>query len=226
MNRHYVYAHRRSDTGEIFYVGKGSIRPRQRTVSYERAYATHPRNKAWKRLVKECGFEVEILAHFKTDALAQEFEMAEIQRLGRADLGTGTLLNMTDGGDGHANIVVSDDLRLKRSKNASAPRSEAWVKSISSARKRTGNNGLVKQGDSLPEAWRQAIAAGQRGPNNYMRGRSGEKHPRARKVVNVDTGMIYPSVCAAAEAEGFNMKSLHNCLSGHRKNTTPLRFAT
>ncbi len=224
--RHYVYRHCRADTGEVFYVGKGSIRPKQKTVSYERAYAAHPRNKAWKRAVALHGFVVEILAHFETDALAQEFEMAEILRIGRTDLGTGPLLNLTDGGDGHANIVASDALRLKRSQNASAPRSEAWVRSIKSARKRTGNNGLVKQGDRLPDHWREAIAAGQRGPNNYMRGRSGEKHHLARKVINTQTGVIYPSISAAAEAEGLNMKSLHNCLSGHRKNRTPLRFAS
>jgi hypothetical protein len=227
MWRHYVYLHRRPDSGVVFYVGKGSFRKRcKRGVSFERAHAPH-KNPFWQNIVS-CvgGFDVEIVAMFATDADAQAHERALIALYGRRDRGTGTLVNVTDGGDGHAGIIVSNELRQKRRRNASQPRSEAWCAAIRKARHKGGNGGVVKKGDRLSESWRQAIAEGQRGPNNYMRGKRGALHPNARPVVNIETGERWPTVDAAATALGLKMKSLYNQLSGHRKNPTPLRFAT
>jgi len=225
MWRHYVYLHRRNDTGEVFYVGKGSSRTRSKRICYERAQIAH-KNPVWRRVIaKAGGFSVEIVAHFATDPDAQAHEKVLIAKYGRRDLGCGSLVNFTDGGDGHCGIVVSDALRAKRSANSRGPRSEAWVKSIRASRKNGGNGGVVKKGDKLPDAWREAIAKGQRGPNNYMRGRCGALSPVGREVVNTDTGERWPTVEAAASAHGLKMKTLYNKLSGHRANDLPLRFA-
>jgi hypothetical protein len=62
------------------------------------------------------------------------------------------------------------------------------------------------------------------GKMNPMYGRTGQRHPTARVVVNGRTGMVYESVSDAAEACGYKMKTLYNYLSGHRKNPTDLRF--
>lgn len=225
MWRHYVYLHRRNDTGTVFYVGKGSLRTRRlRSKHYDRAVAVH-KNPWWLNTVaKAGGFTAEIVAHFATDFDAQEFEKALIAEYGRRNLGRGDLVNLTDGGDGHAGIVASDELRRKRSVNSSGPRSPEWVAAIRIARKNGGNGGVVKKGDTLPNCWREAIAKGQKGPNNYMRGRTGARHPNARAVVNIETGECFPSVAAAAEVLGVRMQTLHNQLTGFRRNNTPLRF--
>lgn len=224
MWRHYVYLHRRNDTGEVFYVGKGSSRMRLKRICYERAHLVH-KNPAWQRVVaKAGGFTVEVVAHFITDDDAQAHEKALIAQYGRRDLGRGRLVNFTDGGDGHCGIITSEELRHKRSVNSSGPRSEAWVKSIRRSRKNGGNGGVVKKGDKLPDTWRQAIAKGQSGPNNYMRGRGGELHHNRREVVNIATGERYATVTAAARALGMRMQTLHNQLTGHRPNTTTLRL--
>lgn len=152
MWRFFVYIHRKADDGEPFYVGKGA--------RADRATAKIGRNVAWKRIVAKHGFTVETFACCIDDKAAQEVERALIARLGRRHLGTGPLVNMTEGGDGHAGLPVSEETRRKRSENAKRPRSEAWIKSMRAARKGGGNGGVVKKGDRLPAAWRAAISAG------------------------------------------------------------------
>jgi len=62
------------------------------------------------------------------------------------------------------------------------------------------------------------------GKLNPMYGKTGKDHPGTRRVMNVKTSKVYESVLEAATAYGFKMKTLYNWLSGHRKNTTDLRF--
>lgn len=222
MWRHYAYQHRDLD-GEVFYVGKGTLRSK-RDTNHHRANFRERRNQQWQARASG-GYSVEILAYFISDKDAQNFERQLIAAMGRADRGAGPLVNHTDGGDGYAGLVVANDLRAKRSALASRPRTEAWVASIQRARKGGGNGGVVRKGDKLPQAWRDGIAAGKRGERNPMFGRGGALHPNRREVINVDTGERWPTVEAAAVAHGLNMKTLYNRLSGHRPNSSPLRFA-
>lgn len=60
---------------------------------------------------------------------------------------------------------------------------------------------------------------------NPMHGKTGALHPTSRRVVDRVTGQVYDSVKSAAEERGLNMKTLHNWLSGHRKNPTALELA-
>lgn len=225
MFRHYVYLHRRNDTGEVFYVGKGSIRPRRKSPEYGRATARVGRNPRWIRTADKHGFTAEIFASCESDEEAQRLEREIIAQYGRADSGTGPLVNMTDGGDGHAGILVSDDLRKKRSVNARGKRSDAWVTSIRKARAGGGNGGVVKAGDKLPQWWKDRIAATKVGDKNPMFGRGGALHPGRRAVVNESTGEQFPTITAAAKAYGMNMQSLHNMLTGARPNRTSMRLA-
>ena len=51
---YYVYEHTRPDTGNVFYVGKGS---------FKRAYSKAKRNKHWHNIVNKAqGFSVNIIA--------------------------------------------------------------------------------------------------------------------------------------------------------------------
>ena len=217
MWKHYVYVHKRADDGRVFYVGKGTKRRSMRI--FERAHDHQGRSDWWKRVVAKHGFNVEIVAMFQTDELAQSYEQHLISEYGRHNL-----VNLTDGGDGCAGLVPSADTRRKLSVAASRPRSEAFKASIRAARKNGGNGGVVKKGDTLPDWWKARISAAVTGGNNHMFGRTGEQHPRSRRVIDSATGVVYPTVAAAAEAVGMKMKTLHNRLSGHRENTTTMRF--
>ncbi len=90
-NNFYVYVHRKKSDNEIFYVGKGR---------FKRAYSRHGRNNFWKKVVDKHGYIVEFLLENITNEEACINEVKYISEFGRRDLGTGTLVNMTDGGDG------------------------------------------------------------------------------------------------------------------------------
>jgi len=96
----YVYRHRRLDKNEIFYIGIGS----DNKGKYSRAYSKDNRNKHWDNLIKLTEYQVEIISEdWLTWEEACEKEKFWIRFYGRVDLKTGSLVNMTDGGDGNLN---------------------------------------------------------------------------------------------------------------------------
>ena len=110
-NNAYVYTHKRLDKNCIFYVGIGS------SANYKRAYQTYKRNEYWKRVNNITEIEVEVLFDGLTWELANYYEKYLIATYGRVNKGTGTLVNMTDGGDGVRGWIITEDGR-KRMSNA------------------------------------------------------------------------------------------------------------
>lgn len=217
MWRHYIYIHFRKSDGIPFYVGKGTAQTKD---FYKRSTEPH-KNKHWQNTVDKHGIVISIFASCQTDLEAQEQEKLLILETGRLDLNSGTLVNKTEGGDGICGLVISDELRAKRSKAASKPRSQAFIDAIRKARKAGGNGGVVKRGDKLSEEWIRNLALAKVGNKNPMFGKTTKI---ARQVVDTLNGKIYPSVGKAAEDFKLNMKTLYNMLSGHRRNYTSLEF--
>lgn len=106
----YVYIHTRLDTNEVFYVGIGS------QDNYKRASSTSQRTYYWNNIVKKCGWKVDIVFDKLSweDACIKEKEL--ILKYGRIDLGTGLLVNLTNGGEGNFGRKASIETRLKMSK--------------------------------------------------------------------------------------------------------------
>ena len=95
----YTYVHRRADTGEVFYVGKGSGK---------RYAATQGRSTFWKRIVDKHGIAIQLIAYFFAEAAAFDHEclmIAEYRAIGVM------LSNLTDGGDGASGNVMSEEAR-------------------------------------------------------------------------------------------------------------------
>jgi group I intron endonuclease len=86
MKTHYTYSHNKPD-GTPFYIGKGSG---------NRAF-TKRTNPYWKNIVAKYGYEVQILAHWKTHEEALNHEILIIACM--KDMGI-KLANMTEGGEG------------------------------------------------------------------------------------------------------------------------------
>ncbi len=105
MNNWYLYRHIRLDKNEPFYIGIGCMK------DYARAYSKQARNKHWKSIVAKSDYDVEILMDGITKEQAVEKEKEFILLYGRRDLGTGTLVNMTDGGDGGSGMKHSEHTR-------------------------------------------------------------------------------------------------------------------
>ena len=102
----YVYRHIRLDKNVPFYIGIGAHCPENKKERYRRAYS-HDRNKYWKGVVAKTEYKVEILFENLSREQATEKEKELIQLYGRVFLKTGTLTNLTAGGDGMFDLCES-----------------------------------------------------------------------------------------------------------------------
>lgn len=162
-NNFYVYIHVKPNNGEIFYVGKGRGK---------RAYEQHKnrRSKFWKRVVNKYGLDVFILENNLTEDEAFELEKKYIKRIGRRDLNTGTLVNMTDGGEGAAGHS-EETIRKISEGNKGKKMSDEARRKISEAMKGNKHTKGMKHSDKT----RQKMSEAAKG-NKYGKGNKGKKH--------------------------------------------------
>jgi hypothetical protein len=149
-----VYQHKRNDTGDIFYIGIG--------LKESRAYDKRKRSKYWNKVVNKAGYSIDILYKDISWDEACEIEKSLICEIGRSDLGLGSLVNLTDGGEGTINMSQ---------------------KSIESMRQK-------KIGITLTEEHKEKIKAGnigkKRNPESierYRESKQGDKNPAKRQEV-------------------------------------------
>lgn len=102
MKTFYVYAHFIPNSDTPFYVGKGTGRRYKKTDN---------RNKWWRYIVAKYGYESRILSESLSENEACELEKKLIAQYGRRDLGTGVLVNMTDGGESSKGSVLTEEQR-------------------------------------------------------------------------------------------------------------------
>lgn len=105
----YVYRHIRLDTNTPFYVGIGT------RANHRRSRTIVKRNQHWKNIVAKTEWLAEIIFDDISLKEAKSKEVEFIALYGRSDLGKGPLVNMTDGGDGTFNWIVSDETKAKMS---------------------------------------------------------------------------------------------------------------
>lgn len=90
----YIYKHTRLDNNEVFYIGIGS------DDEYKRAYTSKGRNPHWKRIVNISEYKVDIIEDNLSWNIACKKEIELIKKYGRRNHKTGTLCNITEGGEG------------------------------------------------------------------------------------------------------------------------------
>jgi len=103
----YIYQHRKADTNEIFYVGKGKG---------TRLNQSKGRNQYWHRVVAKHGFVAEYIAQNLDEELAFLAEMEAIDVYRRRGI---KLVNVTDGGEGASGYkhTAKHKANLKGNKN-------------------------------------------------------------------------------------------------------------
>jgi hypothetical protein len=105
----YIYKHIRLDTNKVFYIGIGA----DTNGKHKRAFSKHSRNRYWINIVNKCNYRVEIISDDITWDEACDGETYWIKHYGRLDLNEGTLVNLTDGGQGGFGLILSEESRRK-----------------------------------------------------------------------------------------------------------------
>ena len=119
-----VYRHINPTNLETFYIGIG--------VSDSRAYELKHNRSIWhNNYTQKYGCIVDILIKDIDYIDAKEIEVFLISLYGRKDTSKGCLLNMTDGGDGTNNRVVSEETKLKMSQSAMGEKNSMFGRLVS-----------------------------------------------------------------------------------------------
>lgn len=194
----YVYVHSKATTGEVFYVGKGQ---------QGRAWFVATRSKHWKNVARKYGVEVRIVIEGIPESFAHDVERQLIALYGRADLGLGPLINLTDGGEGASGAIRSEEDRQKMSARRAGrkphPNAIAAVKSESTRAKMSA----AKKGRPASEAARESRKIAMNRPEvkeKLRAAQAGRVTPAqlaasgARSVICVETGMAFISLAEAA----------------------------
>lgn len=182
-----VYRHRRLDTNEVFYVGIGNLK---------RPYNTYHRSNFWKKIINKTKYKVEILAKNLSVEKAIDLEKLLISEYGRLNLKTGTLCNLTDGGDGLVNSI----------------RTKEWINKISKSL--TGRKLSKSHKQKLSNAKKGTIGNNQ---TNY-------KLDNRKKVINMITKKVYSSAKEASGYSNFSYSAFRAQLNGQNKNKTQFKY--
>lgn len=206
MNRqHYLYRHIRLDTNEVFYIGIGTKSERKyhtHVNEYSRAYIKNTKGRTlfWHRVANKTNYEVEIIFEHEDYEFIKEKEKEFIKLYGRRDLGLGTLVNLTDGGDGVLGSVKSEENR----KNISA--------------RQTGelNHMFGKKGKLSPL---YGIPKTEEHKKSLSVAILGVKHIYAKKVQNIITLEIWDCIKDAALANNMTSALLGYHLNNPKNKT-------
>lgn len=211
----YVYRHIRLDKNEPFYIGIG----KDGDCTFKRAYykSKQKRNKIWIDIVNKTPYNVEILFDNISWEEACKKEIEFITLYGRINLGTGTLANLTNGGEGTFGLKWSEKSRLRNSIRQKEEKAYWFDKKFTEQHKEKISNSLKGRHPSL-ETKRKISSS-----------LKGEKHPqygktsfRAVKVIDTSTGVIYDSIALCQSNTNYN--KLSEKLRGTRKNNTPIIY--
>lgn len=190
-----VYRHRRLDNNEVFYIGIGNT---------ERPYKKYKsnRSKYWHNIINKTDYEVEIISSNLDVETAKELEIFLIQLYGRKDLGLGTLVNMTDGGDGCLNLKHSEETRKKQGLGRkNKPISESQILAIINANtgKKMSEESKIKMRLNNKK---KLIAIGS---------------VKKKKIIDTITGEIFNSMQECARVKNINYSTLQRSIKGKGK---------
>ena len=212
-NNWYIYRHLKP-CGEVFYIGIGKIK------DFKRAYEKYNRNNHWKNKVKKYpDYEVQILKTGLTKEEACELETILISWYKRADCCGGTLVNLTDGGEGAENLIQSEDSKKRRADK------------ISVKYKGEGN---PFYGKKHSEETKKYIGQIQKQYFTYSDGswdnvtikkyNDSIRNKKSKKVINERTKEIFNSLREASEYYNVSYTTMKNRMTGERADRNELKY--
>lgn len=226
----YVYRHIRNDKNEVFYIGIGTRN------GLHRAKSKSCRNKIWKSITSKTDYEVEILFEDVSWNFAVEKEIELIKLYGKIIDKTGTLCNLTNGGEGCSGFSHSEKTKSMLSESRKGLKNPMYGKEPSNKGK--------KMSEETKEKIRQKNTGNFKGEKNPYYGKKhsdevrrkmsdiqkiiakkGSNNHMSRKIINSNNGKIYDCIREAAEDFGFTYSKVKCLLNGKTKvNNTGLKY--
>jgi len=197
-NKSYLYRHTKLGTSEVFYIGIGQA------PNYKRAYDKTNRSKWWKSLTNKYGFEVEILSHNLSWDEACELEKILVTYYGRIDKKEGTLVNMTDGGEGRLGFEHTEE----------------WKKTLSESMK--GKPKSIESREKLSKS-RKGMVFTEEHKLNLSKSRIGNNN-NSKKIIDTVTLEIFISLREAAKSIKRDESTFRDYLKGRLKNKTNMIY--
>jgi hypothetical protein len=213
-----LYRHIRLDKNEPFYIGIGKTE--------KRAYFIHNRNKFWENIVSKTDYEVEILFDDLSWSEACEKEKEFIELYGRKDIGTGILVNMTNGGDGQlGNKFNVGRKHSEESKRKMSEKSKNRILDEDTIKKMKEKMRLAKLGKKRPERTlehRIKLSIVQKGKpkspearKNMSLAHIGKKPNNMKKVLI--NGVVYESLTYVAKEFGIQHQTVTKRIKSKRR---------
>jgi hypothetical protein len=203
-----VYIHRRKDIEDpflnVFYVGIG--------VHKKRAYQkySYSRNALWFNVINKINYEIEITHN---DILYEEacaIERYLIAFYGRKDLKLGNLCNMTDGGTGILNFILSDAARKSKSEKMSGANNPFFGK-----KHKEGTFANVPKRGKISDITRQKMIDAKK-IYHPIRGKFGQNHPSYGSKRSDETRK---NISEAKKGKKHSEESKKNMSIGQRNRT-------
>lgn len=222
MRDHYVYRHRRLDTNEVFYIGKGSVYQSVKSRKsykkrYSRAFSRGSRNIWWNNIVNKANYSVEIVSKNLTEEEAFELEVFLIGLYGRKDLELGTLVNITDGGEGTSGHKLTKE-RTEAIIKRNSGENNRWYKCVPEEHPMFGR--VKELNPFFGKSHSEESLSKMKGPREKMKG---ENHPKTSIILNTQTGIFYFSILEASESCSITYSSLRRYLNEKNNNKTDFK---
>ena len=200
---YYLYQHIRLDTNKIFYIG---ISRHNKRSKYKRAAQKDKRNPIWKNIVAKTAFKYEILLESDDISVIKTKEIELIAKYGKIRDFTGSLANISDGGEGTFGYTLPKETLQKRSiKMKGKKHSEETKIKMSKS----------QLGKVVPEEVGKKISESKKGK------KLGKHHENVPlKVLHIPTDVTYRSIMQAAKH--FNIR--RNTLGDRLRSGLDLEF--
>ena len=233
-----VYLHKKKYTQEVFYVGIGAMP--------KRAYTKYKRTQLWLKIANKYGYDIEITHKDLVWEEACSIEKYLISFYGRIDIETGTLANMTDGGDGTYGRLCSKSTKEKISKKAKDLFSDKTKHPMygkkqtleskqknrdSQTREKSAMFGKIginhpMYGYKYTKEQIKQIKIRNSGANNPNFGNRGGKNSLSKKVIGYKNGKYfqYNSIIQASNDTKCAAQTISNCCLKKQYQTNGYRF--
>lgn len=235
-----VYQHIRLDKNEVFYIGIA----KQKRRPYEKG---KKRSSLWNKIINKTDYKVEIIFDNLTWDEAKKKEIELIKFYGRIDLGTGSLVNLTDGGDG----TINPSLETRRIISLNS-KNRIWKQETKDklSKSKSGENhhmyGIKGKNNPLygrkhSQETKNKISIARTGYiadrdvvnkiADKLRGRTRPDYikkiiseSRSKIILDYEMGIYYNSAKDASEILGIKYSTLRCWLNGCSRNLSNLKY--